>query len=1067
MWTSLLLLALTAPAAPASSMEELFASLDLSQSHLKPVAALVQAERYDEALSLWRDQVVTRLRAHDFGQYGWHSYVLHPRPAGAVDSLAGIVPREQYLKSGQVGFVDVFGMTGPPGRGQAINWVVDLNGPVDWGDPELARLDLNGKLLKTDFANFEFAKPFVGRFWSTGNRVYLDKCLEIMADLSRNHRRMFWSAYHERGLIVDQEVWQRYRCDWRLNTNGLEVGWRLKNFLMILAGFSKCLGPDKPEEWDDILKPCGAAVSRDRLDLISAPLLADIAVSMMRDHVGKLLWFCVAPGAVPNQRSEGLKAMALTSVILPDFKTTPQLVEMVERGYDDLLESNFLPDGGSLEQSFNYNEQDKEGLLELVRFFGDQRPPYAEKALARVAARKAVDDGLQTPLGSLPQVGNSHQAAGKAVWLGEDILKRYWAQEVEGLAPVRPQAYTSRGYPYSGYYAMRSGWGLKDLYLFFMGGRPQAGHSMRDNNSLQVVAYGRQLVTCAGPPTYNMFRNDDARGADFYLSEQSSLKVNTVLVDGRSQAKDARAAGRAYRTPISARWHAGKRFDLVEGHYDLGYCEREKGRDVRIDKSVAHDRRVIFVKDARLWVVEDRMLNRGDQPHRYSQVWHFPPYCEDARWDRSIAGFREDQLALDEAGAMFRSTDPTGPNIEFRHFGAKVQYTRYFGHKDPWLGWFAAGIGDARPAPEVHASWDSADSDTLITLLIPLDVGQPSPVRAARPIVEQDGAVRGINVELNDGTRLSYRTGTGRTPVPVSTPYQAGTLLVSERPGARPAGLAVAVTAADPQVAAPDAFEFGDFAGEAPILVPIVLPEVPEIEEPPPFLDLADAAPVVIKSSPGRTVRYTTDGSDPGQGSPEYREPFRMPAEGTVKARYFREQVAAPLVAKQEYRAWRWPARIPDRADATGLEPGLRYRVFRFDGGIRLYDLMLQKPVETGECADTSLEPWKDQKYYGVEWTGYLKVARDGLYRFHLHSPSGAYLFLRTPGRDLDLPPVTAAYYHTIRASGQAALRAGYHRLTVQYQQIWNNANVFDCEIEGPGLPRQPLSAAMVAREAG
>jgi len=237
------------------------------------------------------------------------------------------------------------------------------------------------------------------------------------------------------------------------------------------------------------------------------------------------------------------------------------------------------------------------------------------------------------------------------------------------------------------------------------------------------------------------------------------------------------------------------------------------------------------------------------------------------------------------------------------------------------------------------------------------------------------------------------------------------------------------------------------------------------IAEPRPFLAVADADPVTIAGREGLAVRYTLDGSEPTVASPLYTAPFRLQREATVKARFFQGAQPLPLVATQEFRARRWHLREPDRQSAAGLEPGLRFDLMRFEGSIRLWDLMQRPPVESGTCEGVSLAKWMKERSFGLRWQGYVQVPKDGVYRFAARTPIGAYLFIQNPAKDLDLPPVVAPNYNNREDAGSIALKAGLHPLRVEYLQAWNAPNELNVEVEGPGVPRQPLPAAWLFRE--
>ena len=1041
-WVALVALGLTATAGDVGTPLDRGAflqQLDLTRPELAEVRDAVGRGDLNGALALWRDQVVRRLRERDFGHFGWHGYKGHPRPVTRAKYYCGTATEEELRK---------------------------------W---QPALLGTDGRAARVAAGNFEEPFPsLVFLYWQSGDPNVPRRAFELMSDFCATNQPHYWQRYRAGldGVPVKDDP---PLDDWRLNLNALTCGWRWKNVMQVMAGMAKCLGPDKPREWDGILGPRTGPVSRDGLALVPPDMLATIALSGYEHHAGRLLWFCLRPGAVPNQRSTGLKALAMLNLVFPGFRKAPQLAELLDRAYSEMLESNFLPDGGSLEQSFNYNSEDMRGLEEIAALYTGAGPPFVRTMLERAAARRAVDDKLRTPLGGLPQVGNSHAVPGQDVWSSASAARRYL--ESAGADAVGPQPFLSAACPYSGFYAMRSGWELTDLYLFLMNGRPQRGHSMRDSLSVQVTAYGRQMVVCGGPPTYGNPRNDDAKGAAHYLSEASSLKCNTVLVDGKSQAKHGPQLSVAPQTPVRSRWHTSSAFDLVDGRYALGYETPDKD-DRRLDVSVKHERTVVFVRAARLWLIADRLIRTAPGDHSYTQVWNFMPHVRDADGRVQVAGFTDDQFLLAPAARQFSTADPDGPNVEFIQFGpSEVEYRKYFGDRERWLGWYARGIGDAVPAADVHVTWSSRDSDTLLTLLVPRDVGCPSPVVASRSTGDPAEALSGFECELRGGARLDVLASKQpRELVAAGFTGRAEMLLVWRR-----GGITGGIVRGGRELLSPhgarlvsdsDSFEFSIGADGEPRVLPIRLPLVPEIlPAPQAVLSMSDHPPVTLGGADAELViRYTTDGREPDEGSALYRGPIRLTGETTVKARFFRRGQPLPLTAARHYRPWRWSLREPDRTDAAGLEPGLHYAYAKRDRWSRLYDLMKQaehRPLEAGRCDSLGVRP-ADKLTKGqsaLVFEGYLRVPRDGLYTFHVTCRDGMFLFIRNPQRDLELPAAALCSYRDGEGQGSAALRAGYHQIRLAYKESPGSSGP-EVRVAGAGTALQRLPAEWLYREA-
>lgn len=973
-----------------------FSKMDLTGKAMEEVHSELTAGHPEKALALWRNVIVNRLHARDFGKYGWHGYALHPKPTGVADLLTGkITPETYYAKPlKDIIFIDIFEMTAPPERDKKVKWMQDIREIKDWPHPEAAALPLTQKINKTNHQNFETHKGFVAQYWRSQDEAYRLKLFQLMADFAANHYAQFWDMYRNNLEFQDDEVKYITRADWRLNTNGLGMGWRLRNFYRLMAGIFKCMGADRPVDWDQVLAARSTPLSPAELEESIDPIqLAHIAISAVEHHAPKLMWFCTEK-SVPNQRMTGLSALAYTTIIFKEFKHIPQIEDYIRIQLDQFIKYNFLPDGGNLEQSFNYNQGEIEALDELMGAYGRDLPPYLEILQQVITAREAVNTGLRTPLGGLPQVGNQSIVLGKEVWESPEAAKRWWDADVQKRHPVEPQPFTSIAFPYSGFYAMRSSWDLDGLYLFFMNGRPQRGHSMRDNLAIQVNAYGRQLLVCGGSPTYNQYHTEDAKEAEFYLSEQSSFKNNTVLVDGKSQAKNAEEFTRAPQTPVPGRWHHSPRYDYVDGRYALGYETRPR---VGLDMSVSHERSVVFLRKASLWLLLDSMNAANQRSHRYTQVWNFPPEVHVARQDRSRAGFTEDQVIFDGEARKCGTADTEGPNIVLHHFGpSEIHYEKYHGDREKWLGWFARGIGDAIPAADIHANWQSEDSDHLLTLLVPRDVKSDGPLASIK--AHQDGPVSGFDGHTEKGATIKARAAGRHSWLSASDYATTAELLLIMEDENSVSGI---VKGADwlrlPNgqrlTAESDCFEFFQ-QGRNWETLPITIPKGTQV----------------------------LDGKDLYLGTP--REPDRPNTAGL-----------------QAGLKWRY-AEYPKHSRLYDLMKRAEFA-----------------PLDSGLAEGYSPEKWKDHNRYGLLFQGYLKVPTDGLYTFHLAAPQSAAILIHNPHKELPGPPLAFVYHARHEHEGTIPLKKGLHHLRLEYQRHVGGSNMLDIEIEGPGIKRQKLPA--------
>jgi len=126
---------------------------------------------------------------------------------------------------------------------------------------------------------------------------------------------------------------------------------------------------------------------------------------------------------------------------------------------------------------------------------------------------------------------------------------------------------------------------------------------------------------------------------------------------------------------------------------------------------------------------------------------------------------------------------------------------------------------------------------------------------------------------------------------------------------------------------------------------------------------------------------------------------------------------------------------------------------------------MRRKPVKVGVCGGFGLDAWQDKRNFGLKFSGYLKVPRDGMYHLCSDSPTQAAVFICNDAKELQAPAVVASSYRARQGEGSAALRAGLHKLRIEYMQAWNNPHRLGIEVEGPEIPRQALPKSWLFRQ--
>jgi hypothetical protein len=509
--------------------------------------------------------------------------------------------------------------------------------------------------------------------------------------------------------------------------------------------------------------------------------LAFIAQSFARGAGPELLRNYSLAKYVPNQRMFGLEAVAYFGAFFPSVAGSAELIQPLEAALKDVLVRYRHKDGGQLEPSFNYAQDLANAADRLAGLYLPVEPAWRKEALATSIGWYRMAAAVAVPGGTLPQLGN-------AAWgrTGRDV-------------PEQRFSATSFAFPYSGYYAMRSDWTPQAGYLFFFVRRAARGHTMAGSNSIQLAAYGRQLLAAGGSASYKAKAGDPVAA---YLSEESTFKTSTVVVDGRSQrggttyglAIDPQGKPDitiAAARPLPVRWHTSTNFDYVEGQYTEGYERSVEGTAGSPVTDVTHWRQVVFIRSLMMWAIVDVMRTAG--AHRYTQVWKFSAPKNGLK----IPGYDKEQVEASAKLRMIRTVDDAADAVNvalYQFCDQALEYRTYFG-EGPY-GYFNPGpLTDPVPAVDVHASWNGRGPQVVVTL-ISAYLGNRPDVQTASDLSEAGAA--GCRMELSNGTRMDVIASASPRQLSAAgiQEREADLIVVVEQPGKPKAALSIAAASA-------------------------------------------------------------------------------------------------------------------------------------------------------------------------------------------------------------------------------------------------------------------------------
>ncbi len=201
-------------------------------------------------------------------------------------------------------------------------------------------------------------------------------------------------------------------------------------------------------------------------------------------------------------------------------------------------------------------------------------------------------------------------------------------------------------------------------------------------------------------------------------------------------------------------------------------------------------------------------------------------------------------------------------------------------------------------------------------------------------------------------------------------------------------------------------------------------------------------------------IRYTLDGTLPGPDAARYTGPFVVDSSVilTMTARAPGMLPSAPVTIRLE------KARPLPASSTASLAPGLHYSYYeRFF--VTTGDLLLIPPLTSGITPRVDLSVSPRTTYFGLRFTGYLRVPATGIYTFFLASNDGSTLYLddrRVVENDGNHP--------LVEEWGSIALEKGMHKMEVRYFQCGGSRDL-RLSWQGPDLRKQEIPAPHLFHE--
>ena len=252
------------------------------------------------------------------------------------------------------------------------------------------------------------------RAWKeTGDAAYVRQWLLILHHyvledkvFFDSHNPTFWD-YLEPGEIVEGT-----RNSWGWN-NGFVSGYRGLNVIQQLCELARSLEPAQAELVDPVVLA----------DIMHAVMTDFIACTIRDDRV-----------SIPNQMLMTARILALFGTEFPEFRDAASWSALATDRFKRATLDVVLSDGGSMEQSFNYNQALMHDYLKARELFGVDGPAWLDDVEFWAHQRQRLFAALQMPPEGLPKTGTNYHWNAPAIYRDADTRAAWRTSQHERIS---------------------------------------------------------------------------------------------------------------------------------------------------------------------------------------------------------------------------------------------------------------------------------------------------------------------------------------------------------------------------------------------------------------------------------------------------------------------------------------------------------------------------------------------------------------------------------------------------------------------------------------------------------